>query len=81
MPASNLWESELVAGVAFRPQKCKPSQNGRWTDSTFAAEDGVRLAYRLYRSASAEAGQEARLPMLIYFHANAELCTDLEEPS
>ncbi|CAE7715843.1 abhd13 [Symbiodinium sp. CCMP2592] len=72
--SGNLWESELVAGVAFRPQKCRPSQS-RFHDSTFAAEDGTRIAYRLYRRADAE---EGRLLALCYFHANAELCTDLE---
>ncbi|CAE7819506.1 abhd13, partial [Symbiodinium necroappetens] len=80
MRANNLWESELVAGVAFRPQKCRPSQNSRHHDSTFVAEDGTRIAYRLYRSADAEAkqAQEGRLLVSCYFHANAELCTDLE---
>ncbi|CAE7457498.1 trmB [Symbiodinium microadriaticum] len=78
--ASETAESELVAGVAFRPQKCRPSQNSRHHDSTFVAEDGTRIAYRLYRSADAEAkqAQEGRLLVSCYFHANAELCTDLE---
>jgi len=72
MRAGSLWDSDLVAGVAFRPQRCAPSQNSAWTDSTFAAGDGARLAYRLYkRLASPQV-------LLIYFHANAELCTDLE---
>lgn len=68
--SKSLWDSELVASVAFRPQRCRPSK-GPWIDSTFEAED-VNLAYRLYKSSAAVKA------LLIYFHANAELCTDLE---
>ncbi|CAK0789291.1 unnamed protein product, partial [Prorocentrum cordatum] len=83
------WDSDLVAGVAFHPRRCEPRSNedgirggdpsGGWIDADIAAADGVRLAYRLYvapRSSHDEPDES--LCVLVYFHANAELCTDLE---
>lgn len=64
-------DSDLVAQVAFRPQRCAPSK-GPWLDSSYASGE-LRLAYRLYKNPEPAAGA-----LLVYFHANAELCTDLE---
>mmetsp|Transcript_72459 Transcript_72459/g.223928 ORF Transcript_72459/g.223928 Transcript_72459/m.223928 type:complete len:334 (+) Transcript_72459:81-1082(+) len=78
----SLWDSDLVANVAFRPRKCQPSKRSgssgsSWIDSDVAAQDGTRIAYRLYTSPRVQpAGKPA---VLIYFHANAELCTELED--
>lgn len=73
MASRSLWDSELVAGVAFRPQRCQASKRGPWIDSTYMAD--VKLAYRLYKDTRQDSSGKA---LLIYFHANAELCTDLE---
>lgn len=85
----NPWDNDLVAGVAFHPRRCEPRSNegairggdpsGGWVDADIAASDGVRLAYRLYVAPRPEQDEpEASLCVLVYFHANAELCTDLE---
>mmetsp|Transcript_126044 Transcript_126044/g.368310 ORF Transcript_126044/g.368310 Transcript_126044/m.368310 type:complete len:334 (+) Transcript_126044:128-1129(+) len=77
----SLWDSELVANVAFHPRKCQPSpkkgpDGSGWIDSDLAMRDGTRIAYRLY---TAPRSQSVPRPVvLLYFHANAELCTDLE---
>lgn len=77
----SLWDTELVSGVAFHPRKCSPKSNlnnaggAGWVDGTVQAKDGASLAYRLYLP-----GRDfpENAPVLIYFHANAELCTDIE---
>eukprot|EP00930_Biecheleria_cincta_P057014 TRINITY_DN43020_c0_g1_i1.p1 TRINITY_DN43020_c0_g1~~TRINITY_DN43020_c0_g1_i1.p1 ORF type:complete len:324 (-),score=59.58 TRINITY_DN43020_c0_g1_i1:380-1351(-) len=76
----SLWDNQLVAKVAFHPRKCSPSSSGRWVDSTVAARDGTKLAYRFYAAPDArKTAAEGKSCVLIYFHANAELCTDSEE--
>jgi len=77
----SLWDSDLVANVAFHPRKCQPStkrgpEGSGWIDSDVAASDGARLAYRLYLAPRPEDVEQPTI--LIYFHANAELCTDIE---
>lgn len=82
----NLWESDLVAGVAFRPRKCQPSSRqceggAGWIDSDIQVKDGTRVAYRLYLPANSKeyfCGGADEACILVYFHANAELCTDIE---
>eukprot|EP00747_Dinoflagellata_sp_TGD_P169672 gnl/TRDRNA2_/TRDRNA2_199251_c0_seq1.p1 gnl/TRDRNA2_/TRDRNA2_199251_c0~~gnl/TRDRNA2_/TRDRNA2_199251_c0_seq1.p1 ORF type:complete len:334 (+),score=52.53 gnl/TRDRNA2_/TRDRNA2_199251_c0_seq1:68-1069(+) len=77
---SNFWDSDLVARIAFHPRKCMPESNLRsgsgWTDSKIQVSDGVSLAYRLYVAPPTSLPEKRCI--LIYFHANAELCTDLE---
>jgi len=75
----DLWNSSLVSGVAFHPRKCSPT-SGRsgWIDSHIKAEDGTTLAYRLYKGSGGGKSQGVTACVLVYFHANAELCTDLE---
>lgn len=77
----SLWDSDLVANVAFHPRKCQPSpkqgpEGSGWIDSDVAAKDGTRIAYRLYLPRRPESVEKP--VVLMYFHANAELCTDLE---
>lgn len=76
----SLWDSEIVAGVAFHPRKCNPtspasSKGGTWVDSDISAADGTRIAYRLYTPPPPTSSSGV---VLMYFHANAELCTDVE---
>eukprot|EP00931_Biecheleriopsis_adriatica_P056502 TRINITY_DN3347_c0_g2_i4.p1 TRINITY_DN3347_c0_g2~~TRINITY_DN3347_c0_g2_i4.p1 ORF type:complete len:326 (+),score=66.58 TRINITY_DN3347_c0_g2_i4:109-1086(+) len=73
----SLWDSDLVAGVAFHPRKCSPcTKSGVWIDSDLPAADGTRLAYRLYTSP--HMARDSQACVLVYFHANAELCTDTQ---
>lgn len=82
----NFWDSDLVSSVAFHPRTCPPSTNhsvldGGWMDGDIPLEDEGRLAYRLYL-APLPRTDETQLRsgcILIYFHANAELLTDMEE--
>eukprot|EP00927_Polykrikos_kofoidii_P068438 TRINITY_DN63800_c0_g1_i1.p1 TRINITY_DN63800_c0_g1~~TRINITY_DN63800_c0_g1_i1.p1 ORF type:complete len:333 (+),score=53.28 TRINITY_DN63800_c0_g1_i1:64-1062(+) len=90
MSQGSLWDSDLVGGVAFHASKCRPNTNlqadgSGWIDSEVKSRDGTTIAYRLYTSTSARKvtksnDGEGVTPscVLIYFHANAELCTDLE---
>mmetsp|Transcript_15292 Transcript_15292/g.30057 ORF Transcript_15292/g.30057 Transcript_15292/m.30057 type:complete len:344 (+) Transcript_15292:43-1074(+) len=78
---ANIWDSDIVASVAFRPRKCQPntrqaSDGGGWIDEDVPSADGTKLAYRLYISSGTLA--VPRPMVLMYFHANAELCTDIE---
>jgi len=78
---ANIWDSDIVASVAFRPRKCQPntqraSDGSGWIDEDVSAADGTKLAYRLY--ISSEALVVPNPMVLMYFHANAELCTDIE---
>jgi len=85
--AQNFWDSDLVSGIAFHPRKCPAKSNrsagggGGWVDGDLLVSDGEKIAYRLYLApagrAQASESSEQRCVM-IYFHANAELCTDLE---
>lgn len=82
MRGQSLWDSDLVAGVAFHPRRCKPSPgsvgDATWLDSYVVAGDGTKLAYRLYLpSPPRPAPEDGRPVLLMYFHANAELCTDM----
>mmetsp|Transcript_71153 Transcript_71153/g.201640 ORF Transcript_71153/g.201640 Transcript_71153/m.201640 type:complete len:330 (-) Transcript_71153:229-1218(-) len=79
--SGSLWDSDLIVGVAFKPRKCQPnskkdSDGGGWHDGEFAAADGTKIAYRLYTAPNSQTA--AKPVVLVYFHANAELCTDLE---
>eukprot|EP00440_Ansanella_granifera_P027678 gb/GFBE01030070.1/.p1 GENE.gb/GFBE01030070.1/~~gb/GFBE01030070.1/.p1 ORF type:complete len:334 (+),score=56.17 gb/GFBE01030070.1/:1-1002(+) len=75
----SLWDSDLVAGVAFHARKCSPSsRDGHWIDSDVAAEDGTKLAYRLYTAPDIRSEASTQKAVVVYFHANAELCTDVE---
>lgn len=86
--AGNLWESELVSNVAFHPRTCKPNtkvdQTGRGShiDSHIVIDNDVHLAYRLYmppnKLLEPSGSTDQKQCFLVYFHANAELCTDLE---
>eukprot|EP00928_Gymnodinium_smaydae_P049304 TRINITY_DN33087_c0_g1_i1.p1 TRINITY_DN33087_c0_g1~~TRINITY_DN33087_c0_g1_i1.p1 ORF type:complete len:326 (-),score=81.15 TRINITY_DN33087_c0_g1_i1:149-1126(-) len=76
----SLWNSDVVAGVAFHPRRC-PRRSGSggnavWYDGDLEMGDGARLAYRLYTPSSG--GRSGTGSILFYFHANAEVCTDLE---
>eukprot|EP00929_Paragymnodinium_shiwhaense_P107810 TRINITY_DN7416_c0_g1_i1.p1 TRINITY_DN7416_c0_g1~~TRINITY_DN7416_c0_g1_i1.p1 ORF type:complete len:342 (+),score=85.76 TRINITY_DN7416_c0_g1_i1:126-1151(+) len=83
-----LWDSDLVAGVAFHPRKARKNSGSagtvRWIDGEVKTEDGVLLAYRLYcpltppEPGVTPEGLEAKAVVLVYFHANAELCTDVQ---
>lgn len=78
----SLWDHDLVSSVAFHPRRCAPnSRRPRWIDDTLEVSSGggAKLAYRLYTAPPADGlGGERRSAVLVYFHANAELCTDLE---
>lgn len=79
--SGSLWDSDLVTGVAFHPRKCSPKpKSDYWFDGDIQARDGVRLAYRLYTppQTSRYHTTDGKVCVLVYFHANAELCTDLE---
>lgn len=83
--AENLWDSDLVNGAAFCPRTCEPSTTysaavGGWVDGDIPLDDEGRLAYRLYLAPVATDGlQRQEGCILIYFHANAELLTDIED--
>lgn len=74
-----------------RPQTRFEEGAGGWIDGDIALEDGNKLAYRLYvapprdvpQPLPAEEGEEPveQSPqcVVVYFHANAELLSDIEE--
>lgn len=74
----SLWDNELVTNVAFRARKCAASTNRKpdgsgWVDSILKVGE-ANIAYRLYMGPD----RSDQTPLLVYFHANAELCTDIE---
>lgn len=79
---NSLWDNDMVSGVAFCPRQCKRASGSnsvcKWTDGELSVDAGaVRLAYRLYVRSEPIHNESISPSVLVYFHANAELCTDL----
>jgi len=79
----SLWDSDVISSIAFHPQKCAPStrlsdDGSGWVDGTIPVAESAQLAYRLFIAPGATTKDlPGRWCALVYFHANAELCTDL----
>lgn len=72
---NGFWDSPLVSGIAFQPRKATMgtgTQAGE-SDGEIACADGASAGYRVY--AGLPAG--SRRAVCVYFHGNAEICTDL----
>merc|ERR1711865_56356 len=70
---AGLFDSPMVSQVAFHPTTF-PEGTGigpNQTDGKIDIADGISLAYRLYHGAP-----ETKY-VVLYFHANAETCTDI----
>eukprot|EP00298_Acanthocystis_sp_HF-20_P003898 c14254_g1_i1.p1 GENE.c14254_g1_i1~~c14254_g1_i1.p1 ORF type:complete len:313 (+),score=141.70 c14254_g1_i1:35-973(+) len=71
----NLWNTPLVSGIAFQVQQSTKETNipENFLDGEFNLSDGEKIAFRLAKPQ----GETKAKVVVIHFHANAELITDV----
>jgi len=73
------WDSPFVGQIAFHPRRGHPkSSHAASFDGTIPVGRGpAQLGYRFYGRADA-AALPVTAPVFVYFHGNAEVCSDLD---
>merc|ERR1712159_971315 len=60
------------------PRRCSPQDGSSlFSDGMVSVEQSVGVGYRLYINRGAVSKEDANGYVLLHFHGNAELCTDL----